>query len=126
MKTAFLEHANLTIENPSELAALFCRLFDWKIRWEGDSLDGGRTIHVGNNESYLALYTHDNLKQKYIRNHLAINNLNHLGIVVQDIYKLERKVKEEGYEPINHADYDPGKRFYFLIDELEIEIIDYS
>ena len=126
MKHAYLEHANITVKNPEELAALFCRLFAWKIRWEGGSVSNGRSIHVGNDDSYIALYTHENLEKTYPRNHLAINNMNHLGIVVTDIDELERKVKEEGYEPINHADYDPGKRFYFLIDQLEIEIISYA
>ena len=60
------------------------------------------------------------------RDVLLINNLNHLGIVVSDIDEVELKVKKEGYEPFSHADYDPGKRFYFLIDELEIEVISYD
>ena len=126
MKNAYLEHTNLTVKNPEELASLFCRLFDWKIRWEGDALDNGRTIHVGSDDSYLALYTHAELEEKYPRNHLAIHNINHLGIVVSDIDEVEAKVKEEGFEPINHADYDPGRRFYFLIDDLEIEIVSYT
>ena len=126
MKSSYLEHANLTVKNPDELASLFCRLFDWKVRWAGDALDNGRTVHVGNDDSYLALYTHANLEKKYPRNHLAIHNINHLGIVVSDIDEVEAKVKEEGFKPINHADYDPGRRFYFFIEGLEIEIIDYS
>ena len=125
MRNSYLEHTNLTVKDPDQLAALFVRLFDWKIRWSGDALDNGRTIHVGNEDLYLALYTHDNVIDNRARNHLAINNINHLGIVVSDIDAVESKVKEEGYEPINHADYDPGRRFYFLIDKLEIEIIAY-
>lgn len=125
MRNSYLEHTNLTVKDPDLLAALFVRLFDWKIRWSGDALDNGRTIHVGNEDSYLALYTHDNVTDNRSRNHLAINNINHLGIVVSDIDAVESKVKEEGYEPINHADYDPGRRFYFLIDKLEIEVIAY-
>ena len=125
MRNSYLEHTNLTVKDPDLLAALFVRLFDWKIRWSGDALDNGRTIHVGNEDSYLALYTHDNVIDNRSRNHLAINNINHLGIVVSNLDEVESKVKEEGYEPINHADYDPGRRFYFLIDKLEIEVIAY-
>ncbi len=126
MKPAYLEHANLTVKDPDELAALFCRLFDWKIRWAGEALNNGRTVHVGSEDSYLALYTHENATETRSRNPSVINNLNHLGFVVSDIDEIELKVKEEGYEPINHADYDPGRRFYFMIDELEIEVVDYS
>jgi len=125
MKQSYLEHTNLTVKNPDELAALFCRLFDWKIRWRGDALDNGTTVHVGSDESYLALYTHSNVTDTRSRNHMKINNLNHLGIVVSDLDKVELKVKQEGFEPFNHANYDPGRRFYFMIDKLEIEVIAY-
>ncbi len=126
MKSVYLEHVNHTVKDPDELAALFCRLFDWKVRWAGEALNNGRTVHVGSEDSYLALYTHENATETRSRNPSVINNLNHLGIVVSDIDEIELKVKEEGYEPINHADYDPGRRFYFMIDELEIEVVDYS
>ena len=126
MKQSYLEHTNLTVKDPDELAALFCRLFDWKIRWRGDALDNGTTVHVGSDESYLALYTHHDVTDTRSRNHLKINNLNHLGIVVSDLDEVELKVQEEGFEPFNHANYEPGRRFYFMIDKLEIEIIDYS
>lgn len=126
MKTPYLEHTNLTVKDPDELGALFCRLFDWKIRWTGEALNDGRTVHVGSDDSYLALYTHADVTDDRSRNTLAINNLNHLGVVVSNIDEIESKVKDEGYAPFNHADYDPGRRFYFMIDELEIEVIDYS
>ncbi len=125
MKHSYLEHTNLTVKDPDELAALFCRLFDWKIRWRGDALDNGTTVHVGSDESYLALYTHLNVTDTRSRNHMKINNLNHLGIVVSDLDKVELKVKQEGFEPFNHANYEPGRRFYFMIDKLEIEVITY-
>jgi len=126
MKSVYLEHVNLTVKDPDELAALFGRLFDWKVRWAGDALNNGRTVHVGSDDSYLALYTHENATDSRSRNPEVVNNLNHLGFVVSDIDEIELKVKEEGYEPINHADYDPGRRFYFMVDELEIEVVDYS
>ena len=59
MKNAYLEHTNLTVKDPDTLAALFCRIFDWKIRWRGGAINDGLTVHVGNKDSYLALYTHE-------------------------------------------------------------------
>ena len=126
MKQAYLEHTNLTVKDPDQLAALFSRLFDWKIRWRGAALNDGLTVHVGSDESYLALYTHSDVTETRSRDTFVINNLNHLGVVVSDIDKVESKVKDEGYSPFNHGDYDPGRRFYFMIDELEIEVISYS
>ena len=126
MKPVYLEHANITVKDPDELAALFCRLFDWKVRWAGEALNNGRTVHVGTDDSYLALYTHEDATDTRSRNPSVINNLNHLGFVVSNLDEIESKVIEEGYKPINHADYDPGRRFYFMIEELEVEVIDYS
>ena len=126
MKQSYLEHTNLTVEDPDQLAAIFCRLFDWKIRWRGAAINDGITVHVGSDDSYLALYTHDDVTDTRSRNTLKINNLNHLGIVVNNLDEVESKVKDEGFEPFNHAEYDPGRRFYFMIDKLEIEVISYS
>ena len=131
MKDAFLEHTNITVKNPEILASLFCRLFDWEIRWEGDAKDNGRSIHVGNKDSYFALYTHSNISHEGLvseksQNHLRNNNLNHIGIVVADLDKVEAKIIEEGFEPFNYADYEPGRRFYFIVDGLEIEVISYE
>lgn len=126
---AYLEHINVTVKDPDKLSALLCRLFDWKVRWSGAALDNGSSVHVGNDDSYLALYTHENTTDKKSDshlNHLLINNLNHLGIVVSDLDKVELNVKAEGYEPCSHGDYEPGRRFYFHVDQLEIEIVEYS
>ena len=126
MKQVYLEHTNLTVRNPDELAALFCRLFDWKIRWAGEALNNGRTVHVGTDDSYLALYTHADVTDNRKRDTFAVNNMNHLGFVVSNIDEVETKVLEEGYKPFNHGDYDPGRRFYFMVDDLELEVVDYS
>ena len=126
MQQSYLEHTNLTVEDPDKLAAIFCRLFDWKIRWRGAALNDGITVHVGSEDSYLALYTHEDVSTPEARNVLKINSLNHLGIVVPNLDEVESKVKDEGFEPFNHANYDPGRRFYFMIDKLEIEVISYS
>lgn len=131
MKKAYLEHINITVKSPEELAALFCRIFDWEIRWEGASLDNGRSIHVGSDNSYLALYTHNNLSHEGLvtektRSYLRNNNLNHIGIVVDDLDKVEAKIIQEGFMPCDYGDYDPGRRFYFSVDRLEIEVISYA
>ncbi|MFK7861044.1 MAG: VOC family protein [Granulosicoccus sp.] len=123
---ARLEHANVTVKDPQATAALLENLFGWKIRWQGDSIHEGHTVHVGSDESYLALYAGKVSETDNSRTYDRVNGLNHLGIVVDDLEETERKVVAAGLEPINHADYEPGKRFYFLDeDNLEFEIIEY-
>ena len=52
-----LEHLNVTVTDARKTAAMAMRLFDWHIRWEGPGLGGaGYTMHVGGDDSYVAIY----------------------------------------------------------------------
>jgi glyoxylase I family protein len=127
MTTAFLEHLNVTVSNPEATAKWLCEVFGWSIRWRGPSIHGGSTVHVGGAQSYLALYTMGyalpiNDGESHHRN----GGLNHIGIVVDDLDIAEAKVKAAGFTPHSHADYEPGKRFYFHDqDGIEFEVVNY-
>ena len=126
MTIACLEHANITVDNPDELATLFCKLFDWKIRWSGAAKDDGYTVHVGSDRRYLALYTHPSVNDTD-HNAFRQGTLNHIGLVVNDLENMEGRVLNNGYQPNNHRDYGPCRSFYFMADDrLEIEIIQYK
>jgi len=124
-----LEHINLTVKNPDQIANYLKRIFGWEIRWVGPSKDVGSTIHVGNKQtgaSYLALYTHETLSEAPARNHLQAASLNHIGVTVDNLQETEQKVLAEGFKTHNHGDYQPGSRFYFDISpEIEVEVISY-
>ena len=51
-----LEHANITVSDADATAAWMQNLFGWHIRWEGAAKDGGRSVHIGSADQYLALY----------------------------------------------------------------------
>lgn len=122
-----LEHVNITITDPRATADILCKLFDWHVRWEGDSLDGGYTVHVGDASSYLALYAPAVELTPAEARYRRIAGLNHIGIVVEDIDKVEARIKAAGFVPASHADYEPGKRFYFEgPDDIEYEVICYA
>jgi hypothetical protein len=41
--------------------------------------------------------------------------------------RIEQKVKSNGFTPYNYADYEPGRRFYFDLEEgIEIEVVSYQ
>jgi len=127
MSTAILEHINLTVKNPTKTANMLIDLFGWHIRWQGEALSGGFTIHVGGENSYLALYNHNSADKSDSDSHYQVNGLNHLGIVVDDLEATERKILDAGFKTHNHGDYEPGQRFYFYShDDLEIEVISYQ
>lgn len=121
-----LEHINVTVRDTDATASILSQLFDWKIRWAGASKDNGRTIHLGEEDTYLALYSHAD-KHNADTSHKTITQLNHIGIQVEDLDVIEAKVKAAGFVPNNHGDYEPGKRFYFNLDDgLEIEVVSYQ
>lgn len=130
MAKGTLEHANLTVSRPERSAELLKQLLGWEERWRGPSLLGGETIHVGvpgHGESYIAVYTNDDLKKGGDLKFSKGQPLNHLGLVVDDLDAAEKTVIAAGLETFSHGDYYPGKRFYFFDwDGIEFEIVSYS
>ncbi len=123
---AYLEHANVTVKNPDQTAQRLIDLFYWEIRWSGAAMNNGHTIHVGTKDCYIALYTHDNIAAS-TSNSDNIGHLNHLALVVDDLEAVSNRAKTLGLEPFNFGIYEPGKRFYLMIDtELELEIVSYN
>ena len=121
-----LEHVNVTVTDPAKTAELMRQILGWKTRWHGPSALGGYTYHVGTDESYVALYAHDHPKN-VDQNHQQTGNLNHVGVVVADLEAVEAQVKAAGFKPFSHADYEPGRRFYFHDnDNIEYEIVSYT
>lgn len=125
MAESRLEHVNVTVRDPARTAALMETLFDWHVRWSGPARDGGHSIHVGSGDHYLALYTGD--KAAYSEDDFAKGRpLNHIGVLVDDLDTVEARVVAAGLVPFSHADYEPGRRFYFFDpDGIEYEVISY-
>ncbi|SLN51025.1 VOC family protein [Ruegeria meonggei] len=124
---ATLEHANFTVSDPKVSAAWMQRVFGWKTRWEGPSIAGGYTVHVGSAHTYLALYAPGNPQPSGENSYDIVGGLNHVGVLVDDIDETEKKVVKAGFTPKSHADYEPGKRFYFDDDNgIEFEVISYD
>jgi hypothetical protein len=103
------------------------KVFDLQILWQGETVDNGYTIHIGNADSYFAIYKPGLKIIPYQRCYSMSGHVNHIGIVVDDLDEIERRVKSIGFEPHIHADYEPGRRFYFYDDTgLEIEVVSYN
>ena len=124
---AMLEHTNFTVTDPDTTAKWMCDLFGWHIRWSGAGMTTGRTIHVGTDTHYLALFTYGDTQENREDTHRFTGGLNHIALVTNDIEAMEVKVRELGFEPHNHGDYEPGLRFYFKDnDGIEFEIVQYD
>ncbi|MEO1169018.1 MAG: VOC family protein [Pseudomonadota bacterium] len=126
MTKARIEHVNITVTDPKRSADLMHDLFGWDIRWQGPSMLGGETIHVGGENDYLALYTNADTRSADPQFSKG-QPLNHVGVVVDDLDAVERKVVAAGLEPFGHADYEPGRRFYFFDwNGIEFEVVSYA
>ena len=126
MTNARLEHANITVRDVAASAALYCKLFDWDIRWHGAAIAGGTTYHVGGPDSYLALYSHGGAGPAP-DSYQTVGALNHIGVVVDDLAAIEARVRDAGLKPRDAAAYEPGKRFYFDDpDGIEVEVVSYT
>lgn len=123
MPQGTMEHANLTVSDIERSSEFFKDLLGWRERWRGPSINGGETIHVGNERSYLALYTDRQPLPRFYKG----QPLNHVGLVVDNLDAAERLVLDAGLETFNHADYEPGRRFYFFDwDGIEFEVVSYE
>lgn len=125
--TAQLEHTNFTVADTDATAKWMCEIFGWHVRWAGASLGEGRSVHVGTDTQYLALYSPGAPSKPTDNNYNTIGGLNHVAVVVDDIAAMEKKVLDAGFTTGNHADYEPGRRFYFHDhDGIEYEVVSYN
>jgi catechol 2,3-dioxygenase-like lactoylglutathione lyase family enzyme len=127
MSGATLQHVNVTVSDAGETAALLCNLFEWQIRWRGDSNNGGRTVHVGSNGSYVALFSPRGKSSGNGSSQEEIGGLNHIAVVVKDLDAVEKRVKSAGFTPRKRRGSRPGRRFYFHDrDNIEYEVVSYE
>ena len=126
MSSLRIEHVNITVADPERTSALMGMLFDWHVRWSGPARDGGLTIHVGSDEHYVALHRPGKPGQA-AEIFGKGRPLNHIGVEVDDLDRTESRVVAAGLKPFSHADYAPGRRFYFLdLDGIEYEVVSYA
>ncbi len=124
---ARLEHLNMTVSDPQATAAWIERVFGWTIRWEGAGMQTGYAVHIGEADTYVALFTYPETPDPKAESYRIKGGLNHWAVAVDDLDAVEARVKAEGFTPVNHADYEPGRRFYFHDnDGIEIEVVEYD
>jgi catechol 2,3-dioxygenase-like lactoylglutathione lyase family enzyme len=120
----FLEHVNLTVSDLDRSIAFYSDLLDLHVRWKGLIDDTRLGAHVGDDHFYLALFeasTNGDVEHDYTR-----PGLNHFGFVVDDLDEARRRLTELGAMVHLEADYDPGRRIYFMDpDGHEVELVAY-
>ncbi|MEO9213196.1 MAG: VOC family protein [Caulobacteraceae bacterium] len=126
MATLRIEHVNVTVTDADRTARSMEAIFGWRVRWSGPARSGGRSVHVGSADTYIALYTGSAGTRGGPADFAKGRPLNHIGVEVDDLDAVEARVIAAGLAPFNHDDYEPGRRFYFLDpDGIEYEIVSY-
>ena len=119
-----IEHVNLTVSDLDRSIALFETLFGWHVRIR--DMHGVRRefAHVDAEDTYLALWADGGDYSGQQKG----KPMNHVGIEVDDLDVVERRVVEAGLKPFSHSEYDPGPRsFYFFDwDGIEFEVVSYA
>ena len=124
MAPARLEHVNITVSDPDRSARFLVQLCGWHERWRGPAINHGWTIHLGSDSDYIALYTTGTPPDAMFNKGQP---LNHIGLIVDDLEAAKRFIRETGFEVFGEADYEPGRRFYFLDwDGIEFEVVIYT
>ena len=86
-------------------------------------MHGGYTVHVNSKDRYLALYSH----RDHARDRHCSTQLNHVGLLVEDLDQALETVRAQGHEPYHLSDYEPSRRFYFRDgDNIEFEVVSYE
>ena len=121
MKTLYVEHANITVNNLDRGIDLYKTAFpDFKIRGGGWS-NGRKWIYLGNEESYIAL--NESLESI----NYSSSGINHLDFVVENIQIVTDRLIAAGYKR-NYLKAIEGFRIrdYFADDDgNQYEFIEY-
>src|SRR3546814_5432314 len=84
-------------------SGILSAIFGWHERWRGPARDGGRTIHLGSDAAYIALYTGPDGQHAEARYSKGAP-LNPVGVQVDDLDTIEMRVKAVGLTPFERSE----------------------
>ncbi len=124
-----LEHVNFTVARLEESVDFYCRLFGAEVTWRGTAMNMNRQVpaaHVrfGDN-SYVSMFEREYGERAPYD--YGPPGVNHVGIVVDDLPAIRRRLAELGVKIEKEADYAPGHRLYvFDPNGIELELVCYQ
>ena len=113
--TARLEHANLCVRDIDEMIRFLQTAFpDFRIRFDGVGESGKRWVHVGTDETYIALNQATMQPEKLWTPYEGRPGVNHLAYEVDDVEALRDRLNAAGYKDSTVPNAHPyRKRVYF-------------
>ncbi len=116
---ARLEHANICVSDIDSVVRFLQTAFpEFRIRGEGLSQDGTRWVHVGTDETYIALGQSRIEPAKRWKPYAGEPGVNHVAFEVDDVEGLCQRMKSAGYRDSTPPNSHPfRKRRYFYDSE---------
>jgi len=126
---AYLEHANITVPDV-DAAIAFLRVVEpeFQIRHDEKPDEGHRWVHIGTGDSYFAIQEpHLGSTPQDRRRPYRDIGINHLGLVVEDLPAVVRRLADSGYrEGIEGEENAYRKRAYYYDSAgFEWELVEY-
>jgi catechol 2,3-dioxygenase-like lactoylglutathione lyase family enzyme len=110
-----LEHANILVRDIDATMRFLQTAFpEFRVRFDGVGSDGVRWVHIGTDETYIALTQATIVPEQRWKPYQGVPGVNHLAYEVDDVDALSERLRSAGYEnstPPNHHPY--RKRVYF-------------
>lgn len=110
-----LEHANLCVSDIEAMIEFLKTAFpDFRIRGEGTNKDDTRWLHVGTDDTYIALNQAKTDAKRQWAPYSGVPGVNHLAYEVDDVDSLRARLEAAGYKESTVANAHPHrKRIYF-------------
>ena len=115
--TTRLEHANLAVRDIDGMTRFLQTAFpDFRIRSEGKTWQGRRWLHVGNEETYIAVNEAPEEPAEDWVPYAGKPGLNHLGYEVADVDALRARLRHAGYQDSTVPNDHPHRRRVYFHD----------
>ena len=117
--TVRLEHANLCVRDIDGMIRFLQTAFpEFRVRGEGTSNDGTRWVHVGTDETYIALGQSRVDPANQWTPYQGLPGVNHLAYEVDDVEALRNRMNAAGYQNSTPPNAHPHRiRLYYYDPE---------
>lgn len=116
--TPRLEHANLVVHDiDASLRFIRTALPEFRVRHDGVDAQGVRWVHVGTDDSYLALTQNTREPAEPWRPYGGLPGVNHLGFEVGDVEAVRRRLLAAGYADSTVPNQHPHRRRVYFHDD---------
>jgi catechol 2,3-dioxygenase-like lactoylglutathione lyase family enzyme len=112
-----LEHANMIVRDVDAMIRFLQTAFpEFCVRGEGKADNGSRWVHVGNNETYIALNEATvDTKGQWVP-YVGEPGVNHLAYEVDDVAAIQARLSAAGYRDSTIPNAHPHRRRVYFFD----------